>query len=87
MLKPINTVKIYQKTPSPQFFALGEVIFKEGEKGTVMYGVISGEVEMYIDSKLVETIKEGDLFGEGALYTLHKKDLISYYSSFFRFFI
>lgn len=60
-------MQIYQKSPSPQSFAPGEVIFSEGDKGTVMYGVISGEVEMYIDGKLVETIKEGDLFGEGAL--------------------
>ena len=67
MLKPVKTIEIYQRSPSPQTFAPGEVIFNEGEKGTVMYGVISGEVEMCIDSKLVETIKEGDLFGEGAL--------------------
>ena len=70
MLQPIKTIEIFQKPPSPQTFAPGEVIFKEGETGDLMYGVISGEVEMYIDGKLVETIKEADLFGEGAI--IHK---------------
>lgn len=55
MLKPIQTIEIYHKPPSPQTFASREVIFTEGEKGNLMYGVISGEVEMYIDRKLVET--------------------------------
>jgi CRP-like cAMP-binding protein len=32
-----------------------------------MYGIISGEVEMYLKGKMVETIKAGDIFGQGAL--------------------
>ena len=67
MLKAIETLKLYQRPPSPRTFAAREIIFSEGEKGYVMYGVISGEVEMYVDNKLVETIKKGDIFGEGAL--------------------
>lgn len=67
MLQPIKTIEIYHKPPSPKTFAPGEVIFTEGEIGHLMYGLISGEVEMYIDGKLVETIKPGDLFGEGAI--------------------
>ena len=67
MLQAIKTIKIYQKQPSPKTFASGEVIFTEGELGHLMYGIISGEVEMSINGKLVETIKSGDLFGEGAI--------------------
>jgi CRP-like cAMP-binding protein len=67
MLEPVKTVKLYQRPPSPQTFAQGEVIFTEGEQGELMYGVISGEVEMWVNGKVVETIKEGDIFGEGAL--------------------
>ncbi len=67
MLKPIQTIEIYQRPLSPKTFAAGEVIFQEGKEGHLMYGVISGEIEMYVDGKLVETIKEGDLFGEGAI--------------------
>ncbi|WP_327331716.1 cyclic nucleotide-binding domain-containing protein [Calothrix rhizosoleniae] len=32
-----------------------------------MYGVIEGEVDIWINDKMVETIKTGDVFGEGAL--------------------
>ena len=32
-----------------------------------MYGIIFGEVEMCLNGKVVETIKEGDIFGQGAL--------------------
>ena len=67
MLEPVQTVKLYQRPPSPQTFAQGEVIFTEGEQGELMYGVIRGEVEMCVNGKVVETIFEGDIFGQGAL--------------------
>jgi len=39
------------------------VIFEAGEVGDVIYGVIEGEVTLQV----VETIRAGDVFGEGAL--------------------
>ncbi|MDJ0510177.1 MAG: cyclic nucleotide-binding domain-containing protein [Crocosphaera sp.] len=66
MLSPVETIKIFESQPE-QTFAPGEVIFNNGEKGTVMYGIIEGEVEMYIHSKVIEIIKKGDVFGQGAL--------------------
>ncbi|MDJ0800823.1 MAG: cyclic nucleotide-binding domain-containing protein [Calothrix sp. MO_167.B12] len=67
MLKPAKTVEIYQKSPSPKTYAAGEVIFKAEEVGEVMYGVIEGEVDIWVNDKVVETISTGDVFGEGAL--------------------
>ena len=67
MLEPVKTVKLYQRPPSPQNFAPGEVIFNEGEPGELMYGIIFGQVEMCLNGKVVEVIKEGDIFGQGAL--------------------
>jgi len=67
MLQPAATVKIYQKEPELLTFSPGEVIFKQGETGNLMYGVVEGEVELFINGKVVETIKQGDVFGEGAL--------------------
>jgi CRP/FNR family cyclic AMP-dependent transcriptional regulator len=66
-MEPIKTVELYQKPPSPKAYTPGEIIFNQGEAGNVMYGVLSGEVEMQVDGKTVETIKAGDIFGEGAL--------------------
>lgn len=66
MLKPIETVKIFQTQPE-QIFPAGAVIFEQGEKGQLMYGIIEGEVEMWVNGKFVETITKGDIFGQGAL--------------------
>ena len=43
------------------------VIFSEGDPGTEMYGVISGEVELRVGDAVVATIGPDDVFGEMAL--------------------
>lgn len=66
MLKPIDTLTHFQNNPEMTVTA-GTTIFKEGETALVMYGLLSGTVEMTIKGKLVETLRAGDVFGEGAL--------------------
>lgn len=74
MLKPVETIKILQNNSHTQsFIPAGEIIFQQGAEGNVMYGVIDGEVEMLVNGKVVETIKAGDVFGQGAL--LHSDHL------------
>ncbi|MBR8827601.1 MAG: cyclic nucleotide-binding domain-containing protein [Gomphosphaeria aponina SAG 52.96 = DSM 107014] len=74
MLQPVETIKLFQKNDEgPKKFTAGEVIFEEGAKGEVMYGIIEGEVEMFVHGKLVETIQPGDVFGEGAIVHLDHK--------------
>ena len=67
MLKPAKTVELFQRSPSPEFFAAGEKIFEEGQPGNFMYGILAGTVEMHVNGKVVETLNEGDVFGERAL--------------------
>ena len=67
MSKPVKTVEIFQKSSSPLTYVAGQTIFEEGETGSVMYGIIEGEVDLIVDGKVVETITKGDVFGEGAL--------------------
>jgi CRP-like cAMP-binding protein len=67
MLKPVETIKILQNNSHIQSFRAGEIIFQQGTEGKVMYGIIDGEVEMLVNDKIVETIKQGDVFGQGAL--------------------
>jgi CRP/FNR family transcriptional regulator, cyclic AMP receptor protein len=45
----------------------GATIFRQGDAGDVMYGVISGEVELRIGDRPVVTRKADDVFGELAL--------------------
>lgn len=70
MLEPVRTIEIYQKPPSPTAFRAGDTIFTEGDPGDVIYGVIKGEVELWMNNTVVEIIQQGDLFGEGSL--VHK---------------
>ena len=75
MLKPIETIKILLDRSHIQSFPAGEIIFQQGTDGKVMYGIVEGEVEMLVNDKAIETIKQGDVFGQGAL--LHSDHLRS----------
>lgn len=61
----INTITIFQKRLIK--VAPGEIIFRQGEQGQEMYGLLSGEVELKVNDHVKETIKAGDIFGEGAI--------------------
>lgn len=67
MLKPVRTIEIYHRPPSPQSFSAGDAIFTMGDPGDVIYGILQGEVELWINGSVAETIQQGDLFGEGSL--------------------
>ncbi|MDJ0553650.1 MAG: cyclic nucleotide-binding domain-containing protein [Microcoleaceae cyanobacterium MO_207.B10] len=67
MLEPAKTVSLFQKQPEQKIFAPGDQIFEDGEEGDVMYGIIEGVVELFVNGQVVEIIKTGDVFGEGAL--------------------
>lgn len=45
----------------------GTVIFDEETPGDVMYVILSGEVDIFANGVLVETLTAGDLVGEMAL--------------------
>jgi CRP-like cAMP-binding protein len=48
----------------------GEAIFRSGETGDCMFGVLEGSVELsWNDQSGHETIQAGDVFGAGALVT------------------
>ncbi|MBD6619476.1 Crp/Fnr family transcriptional regulator [Komarekiella sp. 'clone 1'] len=67
MLSPVVTVGIFQKQPSPQVFSAGQIIFEEGQSGDFMYGILEGEVDIFVNGKVVETIETGEVFGVGVL--------------------
>jgi CRP/FNR family transcriptional regulator, cyclic AMP receptor protein len=67
MLSPVQTVQVLQNHAEPMHVAAGECIFKEGETGDRMFGLIAGEVEMTLKGHPIEILKAGDVFGIGAL--------------------
>ncbi|MBE7381389.1 MAG: cyclic nucleotide-binding domain-containing protein [Leptolyngbya sp. SIO1E4] len=62
-----RTVELFSTVPESLTFKTGETVFRHGDIGRVMYGIIEGTVELQVDGKPVELIKIGDVFGEGAL--------------------
>lgn len=69
MLTPVETVQLFKSQPE-ETYSPNDVIFREGDKGHIMYGVIEGEIEMFLDGRVIETIRKGDVFGQGALVHL-----------------
>jgi CRP/FNR family cyclic AMP-dependent transcriptional regulator len=51
----------------PLRFDAGQVVFKAGEPGTVMYIVRTGSVELRAGERVLETVQRGGLLGEMAL--------------------
>ena len=48
-------------------FKAGDLIFRKGDPGSVMFLVTEGEVEILIHDKVVETVSPGGVIGEMAL--------------------
>ncbi len=48
-------------------FSAGQVIFKEGDTGKVMYAITEGEVDILVKGKVIDTVRKGDIIGEMAL--------------------
>jgi CRP/FNR family cyclic AMP-dependent transcriptional regulator len=51
----------------PQFYSEGEVIFREGDVGDVMYAVKKGRISLRLGETEVESVGPNGLFGEMAL--------------------
>jgi len=51
----------------PVSFKPGQVIFEQGDQGDAMFVINSGEIDIEIDGKVIETLTAGAIFGEMAL--------------------
>lgn len=54
-------------------FKAGETVFSEGDPADFMYVVRSGEVEIVVNGKVVDTVGEAGIFGEMALIDREKR--------------
>ena len=58
---------LFQDNAKAHAFKAGQVIFTVGDPGDTMYGIISGEVEIFMKNKLLAQLTADDVFGEMAL--------------------
>lgn len=63
----VRTVELFSDSSDRLEFKAGDIIFQNGTVGRVMYGILTGTVELQVNGKTVEVIEAGDVFGEGAL--------------------
>lgn len=56
-------------TDEPEFVAVaaGSLLFREGEPGNQMYVLVSGYAELVTPDGRIESLRAGDIVGEGAL--------------------
>jgi len=60
-----NTIDVNDEVM--QYFPAGHRFFATGDHGEVMYVVTSGEVEILLRGRLLETVGTGSVFGEMAI--------------------
>ncbi|MBE9222889.1 cyclic nucleotide-binding domain-containing protein [Cyanobacterium stanieri LEGE 03274] len=67
MLEPGDLANRFFNNLQIRNVSAGDVIFRVGEDGSVMYTLIKGQVDLMVNDQRVETILEHDVFGQGAL--------------------
>jgi len=60
-------LSMFASSADTRDYPAGHVFFSTGDPGDLMYVVVSGEVEILIRDKIVETVRVGGLFGEMAI--------------------
>jgi CRP/FNR family transcriptional regulator, cyclic AMP receptor protein len=63
-LKVTGLFKNAQRTVN---VAAGSEVFREGDTGAEMYGVVSGEIELRANDRVIRTLGADDVFGEMAI--------------------
>lgn len=63
----MDLIPLFEHTAEQEAHGPGEVIFKEGDSGKVMYVILDGEVDIQVNGATVYTAGPGEFFGEMAL--------------------
>ncbi|HWQ14919.1 MAG TPA: cyclic nucleotide-binding domain-containing protein [Roseiflexaceae bacterium] len=62
-----TTIAAVRQTDETQVYAAGEVIFRAGEPGALMYVVKSGKVDISLGGELIDSVGAGGIIGEMAI--------------------
>jgi CRP-like cAMP-binding protein len=63
----MNLAELFRHETELQDLAAGSALFLEGDKGDLMYVLISGSAEITVNGRLMETAQEGAILGEMAM--------------------
>lgn len=67
MAKKRSSLKFLKYADTFNTYRAGDVIFREGDKGELMFVVKAGNVDLKVLGRTVETLESGDILGEMAL--------------------
>jgi CRP/FNR family transcriptional regulator, cyclic AMP receptor protein len=62
-----TTIPILKNEKEQRQYKAGDLIFKAGDIGGLMFGVIDGEVEIHVHDRVVEVVTAGGVVGEVSL--------------------
>ena len=62
-----NNTELFKNERNIATFRSGDMIFRQGDEGNLMYVVLDGEVDILANGRYVNTLHPGDIFGEMAL--------------------
>ena len=60
-------INVFRNVPNPRALAAGEVLFREGDEGDLMFAVLEGELVLTVAERVVDRIGPGQIVGEMAL--------------------
>jgi CRP/FNR family transcriptional regulator, cyclic AMP receptor protein len=63
----MNFLSMFKCISDSETYRAGETIFREGTRGTLMYAILDGDVELRIGDTLIEAVSVGNVIGEMAL--------------------
>lgn len=59
--------ELFANNPEMVRLAAGEALFREGEDGHLMYVLTTGNAEVIVNNRVVETLQHGSIVGEMGL--------------------
>lgn len=63
----MNLAELFRHEPDLETLVAGQTLFNEGEKGELMYVLMSGTAMILVRGRLVETAEAGAMVGEMAM--------------------
>lgn len=69
----MNLAELFALENDLQTLSAGQLLFKEGDEGDLMYVLMSGTVEIIVHNRVVETAEAGAILGEMAMINQNKR--------------
>jgi CRP-like cAMP-binding protein len=63
----MSTTDLFRNARDALTYEPGQTVFREGDRGDVMYAVVEGEVEILLGDRVINTAGAGSIIGELAL--------------------